>query len=105
MDLPYQSVYVEDFTSITGKGIKGKVNSQSFYVGSPNLFEELLIDGIPADIKTFIAELQNQGKTVMVTGIDEEVHALIAVADVVRDNSKAVLSKLHSLGIQMGFPH
>jgi Cd2+/Zn2+-exporting ATPase len=97
---PYQDLSIEDFSSITGKGIKGNFQNKMYYVGSPNLFEELLSNGIPAALKTTIARLQNQGKTVMVAGTSEEVLSLIAVADVLRENSKNVIENLHSLGIQ-----
>ncbi len=98
--LPYQDLAIEDFFSITGKGIKGRVKDQIYYVGSPNLFDELLTNGIPANLKESITELQNKGKTVMVTGTDSEILALLAVADEVRGNSRSVIQKLHSLGIQ-----
>ena len=39
--LKFNDVSVEEFQSITGKGVKAKVNNQMYYVGSPNLFEEL----------------------------------------------------------------
>ncbi len=100
MNLPYFNTKVEDFTSLTGKGIKGTVNNKTYYVGSPGLFNELLPEGIPSDVKAVITDLQNQGKTVMVTGTDTIIMALIAVADVVRENSKDVIAKLHSLGIE-----
>lgn len=98
--LTYQSVTIEDFSSITGKGIKGKVNKTMYYVGSPNLFEEILSKGIPNHLKSQIIDLQNQGKTVMVAGTTTEVLGLLAVADELRENSKDVIQKLHSLGIQ-----
>jgi Zn2+/Cd2+-exporting ATPase len=98
--LPYQGVFIEEFSSITGKGIKGHVNGETYYVGSPNLFEELLPDGISAILKGTISELQNQGKTVMVAGTSFEILALLAVADELRGNSKEVIQKLHSLGVQ-----
>jgi Zn2+/Cd2+-exporting ATPase len=98
--LPYQELSIEDFTSITGKGIKGKVNGIMYYVGSPNLFDDILTNGIPLNIKTTISDLQNKGKTVMVVGTETEISALLAVADEVRGNSKSVIQKLHSLGIQ-----
>ncbi len=100
LNLPYLNTKVEDFTSLTGKGIKGTVNNKTYYVGSPGLFNELLPEGIPSDVKAVITDLQNQGKTVMVTGTDTMIMALIAVADVVRENSKDVIAKLHSLGIE-----
>ncbi|MCM2535309.1 cadmium-translocating P-type ATPase [Neobacillus pocheonensis] len=98
--LPYQSIAIEEFSSITGKGIKGNVNDETYYIGSPNLFEELLTYEIPTTLKETITKLQNQGKTVMVAGTSTEVLALLAVADEVRDNSKKVIQQLHILGIQ-----
>lgn len=99
-NLPYKAVTIEEFSSITGKGIKGKVHNKLFYVGSPNLFDEILSNGIPSNLKATISDLQNKGKTVMVAGTDMEILGLLAVADEVRGNSKAVIKKLHSLGIQ-----
>ncbi len=99
-NLPFQDLTIEDFSSITGKGIRGIVKEKMYYVGSPNLFEELLTEGIPSNVKAEISKLQDQGKTVMVAGTSNEIMGLIAVADVLRENSKAVIEKLHSLGIQ-----
>ena len=39
--LKFNDVSIEEFHSITGKGVKAKVNNQMYYVGSPNFFEEL----------------------------------------------------------------
>lgn len=99
-NLPYQDLVIEDFSSITGKGIKGRVSGKMYYVGSPNLFDEILSNGIPANLKATISDLQNEGKTVMVAGTSTEILGLLAVADEVRGNSKSVIQKLHSLGIQ-----
>lgn len=98
--LPYQFFTIDDFTSMTGKGIKGKYQGEMYYVGSPNLFDEILSNGIPSNLKETISELQNKGKTVMVAGTEAEILALLAVADEVRGNSKSVIQKLHSLGIE-----
>jgi Zn2+/Cd2+-exporting ATPase len=98
--LPYKNVMIEDFSSITGKGIKGRVKGQMYYVGSPNLFNEILTNGIASNLKRQINDLQNMGKTVMVAGTDTEILSLFAVADKVRGNSKSVIQRLHWLGIQ-----
>jgi Zn2+/Cd2+-exporting ATPase len=99
-NLPYQDLVIEDFSSITGKGIKGRVSGKMYYVGSPNLFDEILSNEIPANLKATISDLQNKGKTVMVAGTSTEILGLLSVADEVRGNSKSVIQKLHSLGIQ-----
>ncbi len=99
-NIPYKEVNIKDFTAITGKGIKGQVKDETYYVGSPQLFNEIIQNGIPTTTKETITGLQNQGKTVMLIGTANGVLALLAVADIVRENSKTVIEKLHSLGIQ-----
>lgn len=100
VSLDYQSVDIHDFSSITGKGIKGNINGETYFVGSPNLFDEILAGGISSELKKKVEALQNQGKTVMVAGTSTKITALIAVADEVRENSQKVIQKLHSLGIE-----
>ena len=97
--LKFNDVSVEEFQSITGKGVKAKVNNQMYYVGSPNFFEELH-GSIPNDRKEKITELQIQGKTVMVLGTETEILSFIAVADEMRESSKEVIGKLNSMGIE-----
>ncbi|KMY56709.1 cadmium transporter, partial [Geobacillus stearothermophilus] len=92
--LNFNDVSVEEFQSITGKGVKAKVNNAMYYVGSPGLFEELLPNGIQSEIKEQITTLQIQGKTVMALGTEKEILALIAVADEIRESSKEVIRKL-----------
>ena len=97
--LKFNDVSIEEFHSITGKGVKAKVNNQMYYVGSPNFFEELH-GSIPKGRKDKITELQIQGKTVMVVGTEKEILSFIAVADEMRESSKEVISKLNSMGIE-----
>lgn len=98
--LNFNDVSVKEFQSITGKGVKAKVNNEMYYVGSPGLFEELLPNGIQSEIKEQITTLQTQGKTVMALGTEKEILALIAVADEIRESSKEVIRKLHQVGIE-----
>ncbi|MDN3956337.1 heavy metal translocating P-type ATPase [Sporolactobacillus laevolacticus] len=96
----FNDIGIEDFHSITGKGVKGRVNRTMYYVGSPNLFEELLKNGIEKTIHNQVISLQKQGKTVMVLGTDNGVLALIAVADKLRDSARTIIQKLHQSGIE-----
>jgi Cd2+/Zn2+-exporting ATPase len=95
-----QEVTVDEFTSLTGKGVKARINETLYYIGSPSLFEEVLKDGIAEEISKQIKELQQQGKTVMILGTEQDLLGLLAVADQVRKNSKQVIQKLQSLGIK-----
>lgn len=51
-------------------------------------------------IQKQIADLQTQGKTVMILGTASEILLLIAVADEIREHSKTVISKLNDMGIK-----
>ncbi|MCP1143428.1 heavy metal translocating P-type ATPase [Lysinibacillus endophyticus] len=94
----YLDINVEDYTSITGKGVKGSIDGIMYYVGSPHLFNEITL--VESEISQRIDTLQNQGKTVMLFGNKQKVLAIIAVADEVRESSRNVINSLHELGIK-----
>lgn len=96
----YSDVIVDDFSSITGKGIKGTINGTSYFIGNPKLFKELETAQFSVDQEQVVLTLQNQGKTAMVVGTENEIIAVIAVADEVRESSKDIIHKLHQLGIK-----
>ena len=99
-NISYSSVLVEDFSSITGKGIKGTVEGITYYIGSPTLFTELGAASADKNLEQNVTALQNQGKTAMIIGTEQNILAVIAVADEVRDSSKEVIQKLHDMGIK-----
>ncbi|USK36152.1 cadmium-translocating P-type ATPase [Bacillus sp. F19] len=98
--IDYKHLKVENFSSITGKGIEGIVDGNHYYIGSPKLFEEMFLTHMTTEMKDRILSLQNQGKTVMLIGTKETLLAILAVADQVRESSKYVVKRLHDLGIK-----
>jgi Zn2+/Cd2+-exporting ATPase len=98
-NVSFKNMEVTEFSSVTGKGIKGKIKEETFFIGSPNWLAELT-NGLNSVIQERILSLQDQGKTVMVMANKKEILALIAVADEVRDSSQSVIQKLHALGIK-----
>lgn len=98
--IPFSDVIVEDFTSITGKGVMGTINGTTYYIGSPKLFKDMDSINLSHHLEQNVTDLQNQGKTVMVIGTKHLILAIIAVADEVRESSKEVINKLHLLGVQ-----
>lgn len=93
------SLAVDGFQSITGKGVKASVEGRQYFIGSPKLLKELQFN-ITEKVSEQIFKLQNEGKTVIVLGTENELLALIAIADAVRNSSSAVIKQLHSTGIQ-----
>jgi len=85
-----------DFTVMPGKGVNGKINGKTVYVGSPNLLDELKIEIEDEKIK----QVQQQGKTVIFTIIDDKLAGAFALADKIREDSRIAIEKLKSLGIR-----
>ncbi|MGM0923052.1 MAG: heavy metal translocating P-type ATPase [Bacillota bacterium] len=98
-ELDYKSLIVDEFTSLTGKGIKGKIEHEWYYVGNVSLFEEMGRT-FEDDLRNMVDSLQKQGKTVMLAGTNELLLAVLAVADEVRESSVRVVKQLKELGIQ-----
>ena len=97
-NVDYKSIQIEDFQSITGKGRTGIHQNIRYYIGSPKLFSASVIE--ETAVKVQYRQFQEQGKTAMYFGTDEQILGVIAVADEVRDSSAAVISELHKLSIE-----
>jgi Cu2+-exporting ATPase len=91
-----QTQSVEKFSSIPGKGVKGLVEGKKFLVVSPSYLEENRI--VLKDQK--IEEIEAQGKTVVFLLEEDKVLGAVALADIVRKESREAISKLKSMGIK-----
>jgi Zn2+/Cd2+-exporting ATPase len=95
-----EAATVEEFQSVTGKGIKGRIDGKEYAVGSPNMFRQWNEQIMTEEINQTIERLQYEGKTVVVVGSEERIESLIAVADTIRENSPSVVTKLRKLGVR-----
>ncbi|QAS53597.1 heavy metal translocating P-type ATPase [Halobacillus litoralis] len=86
---------VEDFESITGKGLKGKVDGREVKVMSPGYMKE---QDYAYDTEAF-NELSEEGKTVVFVLLDDELLGMVALADMVRDSAKEAIAELKSRNI------
>jgi Cd2+/Zn2+-exporting ATPase len=89
---------ISKFESIPGKGAKAVVRGKTYRIGNSRFFVEQAIDLKP--VEGDISRLQNEGKTVMILGDDVRVLGLIAVADILRENSGHAVSTLKKAGIK-----
>ncbi|MGD8362422.1 MAG: copper-translocating P-type ATPase [Gemmatimonadota bacterium] len=90
---------VEDFDSIPGKGALGKVDGRKVRVVSPGYLreEELGHDALEDDQ---VAQLTQEGKTVVYVVVEEEVQGAVALADIIREESKEAIRRLKEIGIK-----
>ncbi len=89
---------ISAFEAIPGKGARAMVQGKTYQIGNSRLFTEQSIDLKHVEDK--ISRLQNEGKTVMMLGDDKRILGLIAVADVLRENSGQAINKLKKAGIK-----
>ena len=89
---------VQDFEALAGRGTKGRIDGTLYYLGNHRLIHE---QGRCSDaLEAQLAALEEQGKTVILLADEENVHALFAVADTVKDSSRQAIAELHALGVQ-----
>ena len=88
---------LKEFNSIPGKGAEGKVNGKEVKVVSPGYLEE---NKIEIKEKDNIDKLSLQGKTVVFVIIDSKLIGAIALADIIREESKEAIKQLKEMGIK-----
>ena len=89
----------EDFRSLTGKGVIGKVEGYSIALGNITLLQELAID--PGPLLARAEELRREGHTVMFVAIDNRAAGLVAVSDPIKPSTQEAIEILHREGIKI----
>jgi len=86
----------EGFRAIAGKGAEANVNGRDVKVVSPGYLRENNISVAEERVE----KLSSEGKTIVFVIIDGRVKGAIALADIVRPESKQAISMLKSMGIK-----
>jgi len=81
----------------TGRGIQAQVDGKLVSVGNTRLFAEGGVS-LPENLGGQVAVLENQGKTVMLVRVKDELVGMMAVADVLRAEAAQAISRLNALG-------
>jgi Cu2+-exporting ATPase len=88
---------VRKFKSITGKGAEGIINEKDIKIVSPGYLKE---NNISIKPNKKIDELASQGKTIIYVLMNNKLVGIIALADIIRDESKYAISKLKEMNIK-----
>lgn len=88
---------VENFQSITGGGVIGKVENHEVLVGKSNFLQERKINDVNT-LQQKAQELQKQAITVMFMAIDGQAVGLITVSDPIKSSTPNAIEQLHQLG-------
>jgi Cu+-exporting ATPase len=89
----------EGFDSLTGRGIKARLEGEDILAGNRKLMDEQNIS--LAGMEEISDRLAEEGKTPMYVAINGELAGIVAVADVVKESSRAAIERLHKMGIEV----
>lgn len=89
---------VGEFTALPGRGVKGVVQNELYYVGNHQLAEDNNV--CSPEVEEELKRLEEEGKTTIILSNDTTVLALFAVADTLRQSSQWAISRLHEQGIK-----
>lgn len=95
-----QSVPIDQFESITGKGVKASKEGNEFFIGNQKLMDEYKVK-IDSTLLTHASQWQKEAKTVVYFSNAKETLAAIAIADKVKANSKEAIKTLQDNGIDV----
>ncbi|MDM1269366.1 heavy metal translocating P-type ATPase [Acinetobacter indicus] len=90
---------VNDFDSIVGSGVKGQVNGQWLHIGADRYMHQLGLSTTAFD--QVAVRLGQEGKTPLYVAVEDQLAAVIAVADPIKDSTFAAIEALHQLGVKV----
>ena len=92
-------LHVTEFDSITGSGIEARVDAQRIQIGADRYMQQIGVDVSAFDAEA--ARLGHEGKTPIYMAIDQQLAAIVAVADPIKNTTFAAIAALHQLGLKV----
>jgi Cu+-exporting ATPase len=89
----------DEFQSLTGQGITGRVEGRAVLLGSPALLEERGVEA--AALKERLETLRSEGQTVILAAVDGRLVGLLSVADPIRSTSPEAIRQLYADGLRI----
>lgn len=90
---------VQFFEAIPGYGVQATVSGQGVVIGTRKLMQQYGID--ITSVLPAMEELERDGKTAMLAGINGQYAGLVAVADTIKDTSREAVHRLQQMGIKV----
>jgi Cu+-exporting ATPase len=90
---------VQFFEAIPGYGVQATVSGQGVVIGTRKLMQQYGID--ITSVLPVMEELEKNGKTAMLAGINGQYAGMVAVADTIKDSSKEAVRRLQEMGIEV----
>ncbi len=95
-----QSVEIESFESITARGVKGKFEGKTYFVGNSKLLSENGIP-IPSELESEAQLWSEKAQTVIWFADEENALAILGIQDQIKPSSKSAIAKLQNSGVEV----
>ena len=89
----------EDFQALPGNGLSGKVNGETLTGGNMKFISSRVT--VPASLRKKTENLAEQGKTPLLFARGNQLAGIIAVADVIKEDSPRAVKELQNMGIRV----
>jgi Cu+-exporting ATPase len=89
----------EDFDTFGGKGISANIQGKEVIIGNRTLLMEKNISFQEFEKK--ITQLENEGKTVILIGFEDKMRGMIAIADPLKETTKAAIKELNKMKLDV----
>lgn len=89
---------VDDFESLSGLGVKGKIGNQEYFVGNLRMMERLKID-----VNSYHQQIEqyvNEGKTLVFLATSKQLMGLVSIFDDIKETSEAAIKRLQEMNIK-----
>jgi Cu2+-exporting ATPase len=83
---------------VPGLGVQATIGKNTFYVGNFHLFQSIPKEN---EIIEWITEKENEGKTVVLFGSDQQLFALFALSDEIKESARQTVEQLQAMGIKV----
>ena len=90
---------ISDFQALPGNGLSGIMNSQTLMGGSMKFISSRV--SVPTSLKQQAERLAEQGKTPLLFASENKLAGIIAVADVIKEDSPQAVKELQNMGIRV----
>ncbi|MBZ0167714.1 MAG: copper-translocating P-type ATPase, partial [Candidatus Omnitrophica bacterium] len=90
----------EDFDSVTGGGVKGKLEGKNVYLGKQKFVAESA-DNIPQGLQEKATAMQEKAQTVVWVVQDKKVLGILGISDPIKKSTPKAIKELHELGLKV----
>jgi Cu+-exporting ATPase len=90
----------DSFEAVSGHGLRASYADHTILIGNRKLMEDSNVS-VSETADATLKQFETQGKTAILSAIDNKLAGIIALADTIKDNAKQAIDSLKSMGIQV----